>query len=339
MQSRVKGFTLVELLVVVAIIGVLVALLLPAIQSAREAARRSQCANNLRQMGLALQNYHDVYKAFPYGGTSSFVHQAGTGTHPRRGTNWRTFILPFLEQQAIFDSFVWGESFTGRAQDGNPSNGRRLSGMVFSVYACPSSNIDPTVNWNNDLRVQQHHYIGIAGAYPDPAGRHGFGGGTGGFARMRGCEDAVHGVVCNTGLLVVNQSRRMADAVDGTSNQIMIAEQSGLVGTDVILGNWAGGWAGSDGSDQWPHDIPRMQPGENIHYTGLTSIRFQPNSITFAHGTHHGAGTNTLLHSRHPGGINVVLADASTRFLNDTLDMETLRRLASADDRLPVGNF
>lgn len=93
--GRHRGFTLVELLVVIAIIGILVALLLPAIQAAREAARRTQCVNNMKQIGIALHNYHDTYRILPYG---SFNLRE---VWPSNGTNWRALILPFMEQSAI----------------------------------------------------------------------------------------------------------------------------------------------------------------------------------------------------------------------------------------------
>src|SRR5512135_122792 len=105
-QSR--GFTLIELLVVIAVIGILVALLLPAVQAAREAARRMQCSNNLKQIGLALHNYHDANKKFPFGsrGGSSW---AQTGI--KDGTNWRVSILPYLEQTALYSKLNFGGSF------------------------------------------------------------------------------------------------------------------------------------------------------------------------------------------------------------------------------------
>ena len=96
MSHRKRGFTLVELLVVIAIIGILIALLLPAVQAAREAARRTQCTNNLKQFGLGMHNYHDTYKTFPYG-------HDNTG----RRVTWFPLILPFIEQQALHDEFDW----------------------------------------------------------------------------------------------------------------------------------------------------------------------------------------------------------------------------------------
>ena len=99
MSRRPLGFTLVELLVVIAIIGVLVALLLPAVQQAREAARRIQCSNHLKQLGLAMHNYHDTFQQFPY---AQYNDVRGNRSHPNRGT-WYPTMLPFVEQVALYD--------------------------------------------------------------------------------------------------------------------------------------------------------------------------------------------------------------------------------------------
>ena len=134
------GFTLVELLVVIAIIGILVGLLLPAVQAAREAARRMQCSNNLKQMGLALHNYESSYKIFPAGG----VTPGGCCSTPSAG-NWALFILPFIEQTNLYNQYnfaLWNDFLPGRAPRANPRPVTDVNGpvveTVIATYACPS---------------------------------------------------------------------------------------------------------------------------------------------------------------------------------------------------------
>src|SRR6476661_8060061 len=123
MRSLRRGFTLIELLVVIAIIAVLVALLLPAVQQAREAARRSQCKNNLKQIGLALHNYHDVNGCFP---PAYIADENGKPMH-----SWRVLILPYLDQAALHTEYNFSEPWDG------PNNSRLLARRP-AVYACPS---------------------------------------------------------------------------------------------------------------------------------------------------------------------------------------------------------
>ena len=132
------GFTLVELLVVIAIIGILIALLLPAVQAAREAARRSQCSNNLKQVGLALHNYHDVYRTFP-----RWAYPADCTGAPGGDNSWwtgftaMTMILPYMEQGAIYDKITWST----RPED-NPNN-QLFRLATISAYQCPSDTKAP----------------------------------------------------------------------------------------------------------------------------------------------------------------------------------------------------
>jgi len=132
-RSNRRAFTLVELLVVIAIIGVLVALLLPAVQAAREAARRSQCANNLKQVGLALQNHHDAFKYLPSGGWGwKWMADPDRGSGEKQPGSWAYSILPFMEAQAIHDI---GKGTTGAAKKDALA---RLASTPLPGYYCPS---------------------------------------------------------------------------------------------------------------------------------------------------------------------------------------------------------
>ena len=126
--ARPAGFTLIELLVVIAIIGVLVALLLPAVQMAREAARRTQCTNNLKQIGIALHGYHDVHNTFPSGG---WIAVSGQPATQNMNTGWSASVLPWLEQRPLFDSLNLSVVYD------NPANSTATY-TVLQVYLCPS---------------------------------------------------------------------------------------------------------------------------------------------------------------------------------------------------------
>jgi len=147
-----RGFTLVELLVVIAIIGILVALLLPAIQAAREAARRTECNNKMKQLGLALHNYHDTYKTLPYSGTAS-SHWWGVGwgvntSQPGYHT-WNELILPFIEQQPLHEQIDFNtNNFTG-------ANNTLFSGLPFPWQECPSNPFaqEAKTKWGGELRL------------------------------------------------------------------------------------------------------------------------------------------------------------------------------------------
>lgn len=200
--SRKPAFTLVELLVVIAIIGILIALLLPAVQAAREAARRSQCVNNLKQLALAFHTYHDVYQIFPLPGM--IANQLG----------WSSSILPFIEQKAIFDQMDWSAgSYTA-------TNKIRHATVRIGVYLCPSgrtlvSQLSSEV-WNN-LPCFTIHYYGVLGPMgTNPVNNQPY--------RCRNLTEQFGGE-CDQGILW-QYSSRFADIVDGTSNTILLGELS-----------------------------------------------------------------------------------------------------------------
>ncbi|MES2788473.1 MAG: DUF1559 domain-containing protein [Planctomycetota bacterium] len=324
---RSRAFTLIELLVVIAIIAVLIALLLPAVQQAREAARRAQCKNHLKQIGLALHNYHEVFNTFPIGA------RAGSGSTDSdrwsKGVNWRAAILPQLDQGPLFNQLnLVGGSLSGYSGDQANGGNQVLVRLAIAPYLCPSSSVDSFLNttsplYDNAARLQVMHYVGIAGAYPDPAGR------------ASECNPGNYGPACNNGMMRPANPARLRDVTDGSSNTIIVSEQSGVVGSNAISANYGGGWNGV--SQVYPANAGTLGA---YFYSGLTTVRWAPNARTgTANSSAQPYETNTILNSFHTGGIHALLADGSTRFVSENVDLTTLLRACAMNDSLVLGEF
>ncbi|MEP3478816.1 MAG: DUF1559 domain-containing protein [Fuerstiella sp.] len=302
-----KGFTLIELLVVIAIIAILVSLLLPAVQQAREAARRTQCKNNLKQMGLALHNYHDVSMTFPMG-----AREAQTGTW---GPSWMAGILPYLDQAPLFSQLnfsVGNSGFTG--------NHGVTGSVTIPAYLCPSSPLEE-FDSRNQLRAQ---YVGISGASDgDPASTQYPIIGRGQETNLRSAQ----GVLIGRGAVV-----RIRDITDGTSNTMCVSECGDFFEGRSQINSIFGWLIGT-------RNVPTIRPNYN-----LTTILFPPNSTTRVdEGSDTLAGIGVSDHngiySAHVGGTQALLSDGSVRFVSENMDLETLRRVANRGDGFVVGEY
>ena len=284
-QQR-RGLTLVELLVVIAILGILIALLLPAVQAAREAARRSNCAINLKQIALATANYADVWGTLPAGVQFTFNYSTASQ---------HVAILPFLEQAPLFnavnfDWVIWSAANT------------TVMGARLDVYQCPS---DPMASmtdiYRGDLFFEPGHdffyYGAFDVAYTSYAGNAG--------TWFQHSRDLSRLAQCN-GLFYRESATRLADITDGMSNTIFYAEHAVSLLIDdterIVEGpQWAGGWYGS------------------TIFTSFYPINPQ-GKVNDEYGDGLCRAFIGAVSSRHPGGANAAFVDGSVKFIKDTID-------------------
>ncbi|MDX1968555.1 MAG: DUF1559 domain-containing protein [Planctomycetaceae bacterium] len=317
---QAHGFTLIELLVVIAIIAVLIALLLPAVQQAREAARRTQCRNNLKQMGLALHNYHDTNDSFPVGNHANYLG------------NWRLSILPQIDQANVFSNVRFtptSSDFT--AWGGTYGNNAVLRGLIVPGFNCPSSALprDSTLGvMNNFDRGQTMDYVGISGGVDELAPNRWDPSGQG------RCTDIVYsGRACHNGLLPALRHAKIKDAIDGTSNTMLVGEQSGALNNVDVRANYWGGW---NGTSLGRTTFPAVTGCEIVN--GITTVRYRINATSAPSGDQPWY-LNTVLNSYHAGGCHALLADGSVRFLSENMNLPTLISLSVMNDGRTVGEF
>ncbi|WP_437223103.1 DUF1559 domain-containing protein [Planctomicrobium sp. SH661] len=344
-DCRRSAFTLIELLVVIAIIAVLIALLLPAVQQAREAARRSQCVNNLKQMGLAIHNFQDTYNRIPPGGATDMqpfgvIQTAGTSSW---GSSWMVFILPYLEQGTLYSklAFDWGSGWI------SPANMLLYSQTNVPVYHCPSSTLSPFAShfdnpYAGNIPRRASTYVGIAGAVDGLIPSH---------TETRFTTLTDKGIIGGSGTLVPNGKLKFRDLTDGLTNTIVISEQGeGIYTSDGTIKDWRSsnvyGWQMGLVLDKVPPEY--VDPvGYSCHQSSITTIRYPLTRKTDwpAGGAGCGStgvcelGVNLPLSSAHTGIVNVAMGDGSVRNLSQSISLALLAKLATRDDAQPNGEF
>ncbi|HBJ37607.1 MAG TPA: prepilin-type cleavage/methylation domain-containing protein [Planctomycetaceae bacterium] len=323
--SSAGGFTLVELLVVIAIIGVMVGLLLPAVQAAREAARRMSCSNNLKQIGLALHNYHDTFQMLPAGAAG----QSNGGW----GVSFFVGILPYVEQQAYYDNINF--SVASRGYTGNCSN-PLLANKQMAWLRCPSDPRDmlgvSTCGNNSTLPS----YKGISGSAPVAGTTVGLGGYNEPNVTNNGCCAGTPGSGINSrgGVLFANKWLRFAEITDGLSNTAAVGEHSNFVlnaaGAKVTVSDHHG-WMMGAGNQSLVY-------GDRVF--NCTTVTFRPGTRTQGlPGITANYGANAPLLSAHPGGSLLALADGSVVFLSESVDLLTLAYLVTRNDGQVLGPY
>jgi len=337
-SPRRGGVTLIELLVVIAIIAVLIALLVPAVQKVRQAAARTQCQNNMKQIGLAIHTHFDALSRLPPGGANDqppFGTDAPNSNH--WGSSWMVYILPYIEQQTLHQQW----QFFNNSGYLNPNDNAVANNVDIPIYSCPASSL-PHFRAPNQSNANASigNYVGISGAAP---------GLIPGFTETRVNTLPCGGIVSGGGVMIPNGQLRTKQITDGTSNTIIVSEHSDWV-TDNTgkRQDWRGtqpwGWYLGVKSPGIPPNFDNN--GGDNREPGLTTIRYAINftppggwandvtntGVGIGGFTANCTGANIPLNSPHGSGVSVLFGDGSVRYLSSSVPLLVLAELATRDD-------
>ncbi len=290
-----KGLTLIELMVIVAVISMLVALLIPAVQSVRAAARRLRCQQNVKQIGLAIQHYHDVCRSFPYGVNGGW------------GQSWSTHILPFVEQSQLADTVPWSDLGWWRGSDRNSLVLQRLARTRLELFRCPDQG-SPTTSSVNQLPGRfVTNYLACAGGDAKHDNH-----GPGGMSESNGV------IVAADFKGRTRPPRRMRDVRDGTSHTLLLSEAVFLLDGD----------AGCFTCDRFYLYHPNADSRRGSDFSEALGSAYYP--INTRDGRE--IERECAFSSNHVGGVIAALVDGSTRFFDESVAIDVWRRLGSVHD-------
>lgn len=302
-RRRHVGFTLIELLVVIAIIAVLIALLLPAVQQARESARRTQCKNNLKQIGLALHNYHDTYNTLPPGAVQTFTGNL------QNEASWISMILPGIDQTPLFNRANFSSCFGCTNSPGNPA--WEISSQKIPMMLCPSD-VDVGLVLN---AYQRGNYAANSGIGP-----------------LHSVSDPNDPTRTAIGPFTMNSNKAFRDFLDGTSNTIVVAELLKSPGADFR------GVLHYPEGPLYQHDqTPNSSVPDQFRSGLCVSIPRAP--CVGVYGGYSDRAIVLAARSVHTGGVHVLMGDGSGRFVSDNINRPTWMALSTPSGGETIGEF